>query len=100
MEKSKFIIANDLIAKESGKGFQMTFANGNTISVMFGIGNYCSNKNTLKITDGHTVCNDAEIAIWNSDGNEYIFGNGDSVEGYCTTNEVAQWINCAANNQI
>lgn len=71
-------------------GFQMTFANGNTISVQFGMGNYCNNRNCSK-----SDCEDAEIAIWNKLDKLYDFG-GDEVKGYCSTDEVAYYINLAA----
>ena len=55
------------------KGFQMTFENGLTISVMFGTSNYCSRKqfydNGQRLTDGHEdeemwSSPDCEIAVW------------------------------------
>lgn len=80
--------------KQGVKGFQMTFANGNTISVMFGDGNYCGQQiNTGGVSKNET----AEIAICNNDGKWYDFGN-DTVKGWLTTDEVAEWINLAANN--
>jgi hypothetical protein len=36
-------------------------------------------------------CPDAEIAIWDSFGEYYNFGH-DTVKGYCSTDEVAEWI--------
>lgn len=71
-------------------GFQITFENGNTISVQFGWGNYCENRDESKPT-----CVDAEIAIWNSDNKWYDFGS-DTVQGWCTPNEVAEWIHFAS----
>ena len=75
-------------------GFQMTFENGNTISVQFGMGNYCNNKYQSKEN-----CENAEIAIWNADGNWFDFGN-DQVKGHCTPNEVAYYINLAATTKF
>ena len=80
----------------NNKGFQMTFENGWTISVQFGWMNYCDNHNH---PDGYQFSqkndtvesNDAEIAIWDSNGQWYNF-NYDTVKGYCSTNEVAEWI--------
>ena len=84
-------ILND---KSIKAGFQMTFANGNTISVQFGFGNYCENK--YKSED----CSiDAEIAIWNENKNWYDFGS-DTVKGYCNMDEVAKWINFAATTNF
>lgn len=81
------------------KGFQLTFENGNTISVMFGVGNYCSNRNTLKITDGYMVSDTAEIAIRDNEGRWHNFGY-DSVKGYIDSNEVAQWVSFASSMSI
>lgn len=73
-------------------GFRMTFSNGNTISVQFGIGNYCENRDESK-----TSSKNAEIAIWNKENVWYNFGS-DEVKGWCDADEVARWINFAANN--
>lgn len=91
-------------ASTNNKGFQMTFENGWTISVQFGFGNYCSNRNhpARMISGNHYgwyaskdveyfSCPDAEIAIWDSFGEYYNFGH-DTVKGYCSTDEVAEWI--------
>lgn len=78
----------------SGKGFQMTFANGWTISVQFGGGNYCDNYNKLTTSDretGERGSSDAEIAAFDKDGNWHQFG-AESVKGYCSPDEVATFI--------
>jgi hypothetical protein len=55
----------------SGKGFQLTFNNGNTISVQFGAGNYCEHYNEFPDTKPVNIFSyrkeskDAEIAVWN-----------------------------------
>lgn len=79
-------------------GFQMTFDNGCTISVQFSKGNYCD--------QGETT---AEVAVWDKDGDWYIFNeednhnslikcpNGTEVIGYCTSNMVAHIMNLAKN---
>ena len=53
------------------KGFQITFENGWTISVQYGSGNYCENRNLhghdmieWKNRDGVIISLNAEIAIW------------------------------------
>ncbi len=78
------------------KGFQMTFENGWTISVQFGYGNYCQNNHHPKgfyfsKNQDITSSEDAEIAIWDRNGQWFNFGS-DTVKGYCSTNEVAEWI--------
>ena len=79
-------------------GFQMTFDNGLTLSVMFRGGSYCEHKMerpTIAManleTDGIHSSEDAEIGIWDENGTWLDFG-GDTVQGYVTTNEVASWI--------
>lgn len=82
-----------------GKGFQMTFENGWTVSVQFGPGNYCENKmldfidfaNKEFANKTSLTSKDAEIAAWDKEGNWYNFGN-DTVSGYMSTEEVADFI--------
>lgn len=76
------------------KGFQMTFYNGMTISVQWGVGNYCSrrslNSTILSEMKEPTISSeDAEIAIWDADDNWFDFGS-DQVKGFCSTDEVAK----------
>ena len=87
---------NKMIRTRTKKGFSLTFANNWTISVQFGYGNYCQNKNHpagvgLETQEGLLESIDAEIAIWDENGTWYNFG-GDTVQGYCDTNELADWI--------
>lgn len=62
-----------------GKGFHIEFENGITVSVQFGAGNYCQNYNsreTVLQTGGNMTSMDAEVAIWDKEGNwlarEYV----------------------------
>lgn len=74
-------------------GFTMKFDNGNTISVQFGMGNYCANKNK----ESKTQCTTAEIAIWDANGTWYEFKDAhDEVLGHCSADKVAEWIHFAA----
>jgi hypothetical protein len=74
-------------------GFTMKFSNGNTISVQFGMANYCANKDKESVES----CQTAEIAIWNSEGKWYEFPHRhDEVLGHCSADVVATWINFAA----
>lgn len=80
----------------NNKGFQIKFENGWTISVQFGYGNYCENKNhpdgwDFSMKQNVVISGDAEIAMWDKDGNWYDFGS-DTVKGWCSPNEVAEWI--------
>ena len=80
------------------KGFQMTFESGWTISVQWGRGNYCERMNSSIDEDRKQMTvesTSAEIAIWNKDGEWYTFDNGDTVLGYLTADEVAEWISAA-----
>jgi hypothetical protein len=81
-------------------GIQMSFSNGNTISIQWGNGNYSCNKG------GETkeYASSAEIAIWNTEGVWYLFNHKEvydeenedawpeEVKGWCGTTEVAHWI--------
>ena len=71
------------------EGFTMTFDNKLTISVQFGLGNYCSRNEDDKAVS-------AEIAIWDENRKWYDFGN-DEVKGWCSADEVADWINKVKN---
>ena len=81
-------------------GFQLTFANGLTISFMFRGGNYCEHKeapfniatdNLLR--DGFHRSKDTEIAIWENDSEgsrgRWISIGYDQVSGWHSTDEVA-----------
>lgn len=80
-----------------GKGFAVTFANGYTVSVQFGPGNYSSNRdeyrdapydarNALMGANGSAT---AETACWGPDGAMITLENdSDSVQGYRTPAQV------------
>lgn len=80
-------------------GFQMTFSNGLTISVMFRAGNYCEHKyeeyyfakNKMEEEGRHTS-KDAEIAIWDESDKWLRFDQFESVKGWVSTDEVGGWI--------
>lgn len=80
----------------NNKGFSMVFENDWTISVQFGYGNYCQNNHHpdgfyFSKNQDVVTSEDAEIAIWDKNGDRYNFGN-DTVKGYCSANDVAGWI--------
>ena len=75
-------------------GFTMIFDNGNTISVQFGDFNYSSNMDQ----GTKNKATSAEVAIWNSDGTWYDFGDEVYIKGWCGADEVAKWIAFAATN--
>jgi len=85
---------NSGLAITQRKGFQMTFANGYTVSVQWGPGNYCERNHTeYSAPDASNFwqSKDAEIAAWNKD-DVLKFDNGDIVKGHCTPDEVAAFI--------
>lgn len=83
-----------------GKGFHMTFDNGWTASVQWGIGNYCNNytldfRSSSDADAGAKGSDTAEIAAWDKDGKMYNFG-ADNVKGYVTPNQVLTFLNMVA----
>ena len=84
-----------------GKGFQMTFENGVTLSVQFGPGNYCENRSTDDFSaprkTGCWKSKDAEVAILLHDGEFYQIQEYDQVEGWQTVEDVCKWIEIARN---
>ena len=72
-------------------GFQMKFENGNTISIQFGFGNYCS-----KYDESKSSAKSVEVAIWNKEKEFYKFlGDNETIKGYCNAYEVADFIGLA-----
>lgn len=63
------------------EGFKMTFANGYTVSVAFGDGNYGNGEAT------------AEVGAWDADGNWVQLGDGNDVVGWQTADEVLAIMN-------
>lgn len=95
-----FKITPDFSKKQQGKGFQITFSNGVTLSVQFGFGNYCNNRNgDMFDVQGQTASKTAEIALFDKEGNwitkEALVATGinfdpdDDVEGYVTPDQIA-----------
>lgn len=83
--------------KSVNGGFQMTFANNLTVSVMFHSGNYCEHKDARWElaadnirTNGSHSSEDAEIAIWEEGGEKrWINIEYDQVSGWHTPDQVA-----------
>lgn len=83
-----------------GKGFQITFENGWTVSVQWGCGNYADHYATPYTNGAHERAGKlgsktAEIAAWDADGNWHSFGT-DTVAPYRTPEEVAAIISLIA----
>ena len=67
------------------KGFQISFNNGYTVSVQFGSGTYCSNRD-LPYGEKVPPSDTAETALMTKDG--FVEYQGDDVQGYMTPSEV------------
>ena len=67
-------------------GFFVTFANGYTISVQFGRGNYCNNRDG---TLGNSSPN-AEIAVIRPNGEFIPISPHDRVQGYVSPDEMSE----------
>lgn len=82
-----------MISSTNNKGFQLTFSNGYTISIQFGMGNYCKNRRDKNmIPTGLYSCKDAEIAYWHENSETEMH-----IKSHCSANEVAEWINKVSN---
>lgn len=83
-----------------GKGFHIKFANGYTASVQFGPGNYCNNKyaEPFDRTKFNNTSEDAEIALFDPQGNFVRLSTYDDVMGHCTPEEVITFLHNAATN--
>lgn len=83
-----------------GKGFHLKFSNGWSISVQFGIHNYCENQsmswaNDANIKAGENGSDTAEIAIIQPDGEFFQhpdYPYEDDVCGYRSANDVSGFI--------
>lgn len=102
-----FKITQDFSGMQKGRGFQITFSNSVTISVQFGYGNYCTNRDgLLESPRGDTQSPDAEVALFGHMGNwltrEALIETGidtdpgDDVMGYVTPDQVALLVAWAA----
>lgn len=87
-----------------GKGFQITFDNGYTVSVQFGPGNHCNNKwgpftgPAAPDKQWAYSCADAEVAIIRPDNSFVRITEWDSVIGGQSPADVAKWITIASTN--
>jgi len=83
-----------------GKGFHITFANGYTVSVQFGAGNYCENRDGSYDDSGDLAKQGsatAETAVWGKDGKmlHRFPDDADTVQGWQTPEQVLatlQWV--------
>lgn len=88
VERKAFEISQDCRPMRS-KGFHMTFANGWTVSVQWGSGNYCDNRSySVGVSSDPLVSNTAEVWRWDHNGSSH----GEDVRGWLTADEVAAYI--------
>lgn len=75
-----------------GKGFQITFKNGITVSIQFGKYNYCENYTNRNFNSDCVNSINAEIAIIGKNGEwllrEYDKKHNDDVKGYQTPEDI------------
>lgn len=85
------------------KGFHITFDNGYTVSVQFGFGNMCSNKNLdlqeYPIPNGVPESKTAETALMirHERGTTFIPYKGEDVQGYQNAKDVLELLTYAEN---
>jgi hypothetical protein len=85
------------------KGFRMKFDNGFSISVQWGIGNYCEKKN-LGATLGDERKEDfwesktAEVAVFDNNNDMLSIGNEEAVIGWLSPDEVAKVISIISSS--
>ena len=86
------------------KGFHITFDNGYTVSVQFGLGNYCSNRrlepkkyhhNQLPVPEAKTA--ETALMIMHERGTTFIPYKGDDVQGYQNAKDVLELLTYAEN---
>ena len=87
-----------------GKGFRMKFANGWTVSVQWGTGNYGDNRDMrygahANVEAGAKGSTTAEIAAWDANGVWHNFGeyDNDVVQGYVSADSAATFIQMVSN---
>ena len=89
------------------KGFHMTFANGLTVSVQWGAGNYCDNHfpaNADFSFSKPAESDTAEVAVWDKDEKwidpqsfvNYEIGGDGMVVGWLTADQVVEWMHNVA----
>lgn len=80
------------------RGFYLTFENGYTLSVQWGMGTYCVNHDAgfARSADSfRQESPDAEIALWNLEGTWFDWG-GNTVKGWCSVDDVLAVIKAVA----
>ena len=84
------------------KGFHIVFANGWTVSVQFGPGNYCEHHDRMFSEDeacGKEGSSNAEVAAWGPDGKMVNLGD-DTVRGWQSPAAILALLNAAASGAL
>lgn len=88
----------------NGRGFQITFKNGWTASVQFGVGNYCDHHDDNLSTIGQEreakvwSSQYAEVAAWPDSGELVpLREDGGTVRGWLSANDVLAFLQETAN---
>lgn len=82
-----------------GRGFHLTFENGWTASVQFGVGNYCQHhyEEFTRIGEerqSNWDSYDAEVARWPSKGEDLdVLDGSNTVKGWLSADEVLAFLN-------
>ena len=96
-----------MFSASSNKGISITFANGNTVSVQWGPGNYCDPEHEA----GRGAPFDAprkadvwksataEVAAWDADGKWHNFAS-DQVDGWQSPEDVSNFISFVSSNKL
>lgn len=85
----------------NGKGFQIEFGNGYTVSVQFGPANYCDNYDMEWSDVGDFVESaNAEIAIIKPDDGGFVPLIDDDVAGHVTPDQIAKIIHYVSQGKI
>jgi len=74
-------------------GFQIVLDNNYTVSVQFDVHNYCSSRHDERRAVYGLVCNNAEVAVIDPDGEFVALSEHDDVLGYQSVSEVISLIN-------
>jgi hypothetical protein len=84
------------------KGFHITFENGWTISVQFGPGNYCGNRDlpfSRDYAEEVPHSSTAEIALIDPEGSFFAI-DGDDVKGWVSPGDVLRFMNMIARKKV
>jgi len=98
INKNPFFNKEKEVIDQNSSGIRMTFDNGNTINIQWGMNNYSSTRVVKKPTP---KCTSAEVAIWDENDNwAQIDETEGIVKGWVEPDEIAKLIFLASTNTI